>query len=140
MLCGLVALLCVQCSKTELMVAMTDVNVRSWSDEATIEHENKDTSNQYDLDIVLHINDRFAANEVELEITMLSPDSLRCTEQVTISVNSQRPDVPTAQAADITLPYRRDTKLSSKGNYIFRIKPLKPIVGVEAAGVHFQAQ
>lgn len=118
---------------------MTDVNVRSWSDEASVVRINEDTSAMYDIDIVLHINSHFVAEQIELEITMLSPDSLRYTEQVALRINSL-PEGPAAQAMDLRLPYRRDAKLKHIGGYTFNIRPLKPLVGIEAAGVYFEAQ
>lgn len=132
-------LLFVQCSKADLAVSMTDVNINSWYETATIERINEDTESLYDLNIVLHINNHFRSDDIELEVTMISPDAVRHTERVALSCDSSWEGI-TAHSNDIEIPYRRDVRLSTEGRYTFSLRPLTPLEGVEAAGIHFQKQ
>jgi hypothetical protein len=89
------------------------------------------------MSVMLHINRSFKAEEVELQITMLTPDSLRYTEQVTlpIKLNDKRGAMA---ATDLELPYRHNVELRRKGEYVWQITPVEEIAGVEAVGISFQ--
>lgn len=130
-------LLFVQCRTTECSVVMEDVDINDWSEETTVSYTNKQTANNYDLNIVLHVNRRFEAKQLEFEITTMTPDSLRYSEQVTLPVSLSWEN-PTAVTTDIELPYRRDVTLRCEGEYTMVITPQQSIVGVEAAGINFQ--
>ena len=130
-------LLFVQCRTTECNVVMEDVDINDWSEETTVSYTNKQTANNYDLNIVLHVNRRFTAKQLEFEITTMTPDSLRYSEQVTLPVSLSWEN-PTAVTTDIELPYRRDVTLRCEGEYTMVITPRQSIVGVEAAGINFQ--
>lgn len=130
-------LLFVQCRTTECSVVMEDVDINDWSEETTVSYTNKQTANNYDLNIVLHVNRRFEAKQLEFEITTMTPDSLRYSEQVTLPVSLSWEN-PTAVTTDIELPYRRDVTLRCEGEYTMVITPRQSIVGVEAAGINFQ--
>lgn len=116
---------------------MEDVDINDWSEETTVSYTNKQTENNYDLNIVLHVNRRFTAKQLEFEITTMTPDSLRYSEQVTLPVSLSWEN-PTAVTTDIELPYRRDVTLRCEGEYTMVIAPRQSIVGVEAAGINFQ--
>ena len=81
-------LLFVQCSKADLAVSMTDVNINSWYETATIERINEDIESLYDLNIVLHVNNNFSSEDLEFEVTMTSPDAVRHTERIALSCGS----------------------------------------------------
>lgn len=130
-------LLFVQCRTTECSVVMEDVDINDWSEETTVSYTNKQTANNYDLNIILHVNRRFKAKQLEFEITTMTPDSLRYSEQVTLPVSLSWEN-PTAVTTDIELPYRRDVTLRCEGEYTMVIAPRQSIVGVEAAGINFQ--
>ena len=130
-------LLFVQCRTTECSVVMEDVDINDWSEETTVSYTNKQTANNYDLNIVLHVNRRFEAKQLEFEITTMTPDSLRYSEQVTLPVSLSWEN-PTAVTTDIELPYRRDVTLRCEGEYTMVITPRQSVVGVEAAGINFQ--
>jgi hypothetical protein len=130
-------LLFTQCGSTECSVVMQDVDIDGWTDEATLTYTNKQTENNYDLSVVLHVNRRFKAKQLEFEITTMTPDSLRYSEQVTLPVSLSWEN-PTAVTTDIELPYRRDVTLRCEGEYTMVIAPRQSIVGVEAAGINFQ--
>jgi len=118
---------------------MTDVNINSWYETATIERINEDIESLYDLNIVLHVNNNFHSEDIEFEVVMTSPDAIRHTERVALSCDSSWEGI-TAHSNDIEIPYRRDVRLSTEGRYTFSLRPLTPLEGVEAAGIHFQKQ
>ena len=130
------ALLLSACRVEPDMVVMSDVNVNGWSDCTTLTYHNTLTE-KCDVNIMLHINNRFTHESISLEITTLTPDSLRHTEQVTLPVEFKW-EQPTATTADITLPYRRNVVLRCEGDYVWQITPLESIDGVEAVGVNFK--
>ena len=132
-------LLFVQCKKADLTVVMSDVNINNWSETATIEHANEETESLYDLNIVLHVNNNFSSEDLEFEVTMTSPDAVRHTERIALSCDPAWQGI-TAHSNDIEIPYRRDVRLTAEGTYTFSLRPLKPLKGVEAAGIHFQKQ
>lgn len=130
-------LLLTQCRMAECNVVMADVDIDDWSDEATISYINQEDATYYDLNITLHVNRRFKAHELELEITTMTPDSLRYSERVTLPVNVTW-DNPSVATCDVELPYRQNVHLRRKGVYNMVITPQQSVVGVEAAGVNFQ--
>ena len=137
LLSAVTLLLFVQCRTTECSVVMEDVDINDWSEEATLSYTNKQTELNYDLSVVLHVNRRFKAKQLELQITTMTPDSLRYTEQVTLPVSFSW-ESPTTVTTDIELPYRQDVALRCKGEYTMVIAPQQSVVGVEAAGINFQ--
>ena len=137
LLSAVTLLLFVQCRTTECSVVMEDVDINDWSEEATLSYTNKQTEHNYDLSVVLHVNRRFKAQQLALEITTMTPDSLRYSEQVTLPVSFSW-ESPTDVTTDIELPYRQDVALRCKGEYKMVIAPQQSVVGVEAAGINFQ--
>ena len=135
-LCCIVASLS-SCNVVPDMVVMKDVNVNDWHEAVTLEFDNN-TEQICDLNIMLHINSRFDAQQIALQIKMFSPDSLFHTEQVLLPSPVEW-SKPTASSTDMEIPYRRNVSLRHKGKYIFEITPLEDISGVEAAGINFQA-
>ena len=105
----------------------------------SVTYNNGDTSSPLDLDVTLHINRRFEAQSVALEITTLTPDSLRYSESVTLPVRV-RWTSNRAKTTDIEIPYRRDVHFAHKGVYHISLRPLQDVVGVEAAGITFQTK
>ena len=125
------------CRTTESVVAMGDVSIDGWGEPVSVTYYNSDTSSPLDLDVTLHINRRFTAPSIALEITTFTPDSLRYSESVTLPVRVRWPS-NRAKTTDIALPYRRDVHFAHKGEYHISLRPLQDIVGVEAAGITFQ--
>ena len=125
------------CGITDPVVAMGDVSIDGWSEPVSVNYYNSDTSSPLDLDVTLHINRRFVAPSIALEITTLTPDSLRYSESVTLPVRVRWPS-NRAKTTDIALPYRRDVHFAHKGEYHISLRPLQDVVGVEAAGITFQ--
>ena len=125
------------CRTTEEVVAMGDVSIDGWSEPVSVTYNNGDTTSPLDLDVTLHVNRRFTAPSIALEITTFTPDSLRYSESVTLPVRV-RWTSNRAKTTDIALPYRRDVHFAHKGEYHISLRPLQDIVGVEAAGITFQ--
>lgn len=132
------SLILTACSITPNMVAMSDVDNKDWSEAAQLTYTNSSIE-QCDMSIVIHVNHSFAMEELPLQITMFTPDSLRYTEQVVLPVKHQQLR-PTTIAADIELPYREDVHLRCKGEYTWHITPSQNITGVEAVGIKFHAK
>ena len=102
-------------------------------------YTNNDTEHNYDLSLVLHINRRFTAKQLDVEIVTMTPDSLRYGERVSLPVNFKW-ESPTTPMTDVAIPYREDVHLRCKGEYKVTITPLNDVVGVAAAGINFQPQ
>lgn len=137
LLSAMAIVLLTQCRVSENNVVMADVDINDWNEEASISYTNKQTESNYDLSIMLHVNRRFKAKELELEITTMTPDSLRYSERVTLPVRFSWEQTSSA-TSDIDIPYRQSVTLRCEGVYKMVITPLQSIVGVEAAGVNFQ--
>ncbi len=124
-----------QCRIAECNVALTDVNALSWSDEATVKYVNGDTTSLRDLDLVLHVDRSFESGELQLDISVATPDSLRYVERVTVPAVAQwRGNI---RRTDIRMPYRRRVRFALEGEYAIGIKPVGEVRGVEAAGINF---
>jgi hypothetical protein len=119
-------------------VVMTDVNVRKWHKTATLEYDNS-SEQERNLSIILHINNRFEAEHIDLQIKMFSPDSLFYTEDVHLK-SAIEWSLPAAKSTDIEIPYRRNVSLMHKGKYTIHITPLESIRGVESVGMNFMAE
>ncbi len=135
-LCCVVATLSA-CSIAPDYVVMTDVNVRSWHKTATLEYVS-DSEQERNLSIMLHINSRYEAEHLDLQIKMFSPDSLFFTEEVHLSSTPHR-NLPASKSIDVEIPYRRNVRLLHSGKYTVQITPLGTISGVEAVGMNFMA-
>ena len=132
-------LLFTQCRMAECTVVMEDVDINNWCNEVSVSYTNNDTEHNYDLSLVLHVNRRFAAKQLDVEIVTMTPDSLRYSERISLPVNFVW-DNPTMPMKDVAIPYRQDVHLRCKGEYKVTITPLNDVVGVAAAGINFQPQ
>ena len=128
-----------QCRVAESSVAMRDVSIDGWTEPVTVSYNNTDPTSLRDLNVTLHINRHFTASDIALEITTLTPDSLRYTESITLPVQTKWPSNNT-MAIDVELPYRRDVHFSHEGEYSIILRPLQNLQGVEAAGINFQTK
>ncbi len=124
------------CSIMPDKVVMRDVDVNNWHKTISLEFDNK-TEQERDLSIMLHVNSRYEAKNIALQIKMYSPDSLCYSEEVFLP-SSIEWHLPTASSTDVEIPYRHNVSLKHKGKYMFEITPLECISGVEAAGINFQ--
>lgn len=136
---AMLAVLCllVGCAVPENRVVYKDVNVGTWQQSATIEFSYSEEPRCSDVDLLLHVNRNFRPCDLGFEVTVITPDSLRYTEQIFISA-TMLPPMVTDRMEDIKIPYRRDMELAKKGEYNIVITPLAPLSDVEAVGVNFQ--
>lgn len=117
---------------------MADVDSSRWEQTATVTYENTDTTTLYDMSVVLHVSPRFDMRQMTFDIEILSPDSMRMREQVTLAIIDKDSVAADAYGKDVEAPYRRRVRLHRKGAYAVRLTPLPPVAEVEAAGVTFQ--
>ena len=132
-------LLMVQCRVVENTVVMEDVSVRSWTEATTIKYVNSDTTTLRNLSVTLHVNRLYNNDSIALEISTMTPDSLRYTEQVVMPATAEWPS-ENATTTDVEIPYRKNARLRCEGEYVVRITPQKEVVGVEAAGINFESK
>ena len=129
----------VQCRTEQSAVAMGDVSIDGWDNPITVTYKNTEADRLCDLGVTLHINRRYATDSVALEITTLTPDSLRYSEVVTLPTKAEWPSKQST-TMDIAIPYRHDVRLMHEGEYYIILRPLQSIEGVEAAGINFQTK
>ena len=129
----------VQCRTEQSAVAMGDVSIDGWDNPITVIYKNTEADRLCDLGVTLHINRRFATDSVALEITTLTPDSLRYSEVITLPAKAEWPSKQST-TMDMAIPYRHDVRLMHEGEYHIILRPLQSIAGVEAAGINFQTK
>lgn len=129
----------VQCRTEQSAVVMGDVSIDGWDNPITVTYKNTEADRLCDLGVTLHINRRYATDSVALEITTLTPDSLRYSEVVTLPAKAEWPSKQST-TMDIAIPYRHDVRLMHEGEYYIILRPLQSIEGVEAAGINFQTK
>ena len=127
------------CSRKQNIVAMADVNIAQWSEPVSVTLKNEQAESVGQLTIVLHVNRHFKAKQVEFEIVSMTADFLRCSEKITATPTVEWP-VATAQSVDIEIPYRHNVLMRKAGEYIYTIKPLTPLQGVEAIGISYKTE
>lgn len=125
------------CSRLTNRVVSQDVNVIAWEDRAEVVLEHEGDFKRCDMDILLHVNRTFDEESVALELTFITPDSLRYSECVEAPISVDW-GTTAKYFSDIAIEYRRDVKLKKDGIYSVSIRPLKPLRGVESAGVNFR--
>lgn len=121
------------CTSPRLSV-VTDVDSRSWERPADIILENTDTTTLRDVTIFLRSNRRFEADSLPLHLLILTPDSLRYEERLTLRPGRQQ--VSAALMAESEIPYRRRVIFRRAGQYRIIITPGQPIQGMEAIGIN----
>ena len=93
-----------------------------------------DTGNQRDLPPVTRRHMRFMADSLPLQVMVLSPDSLRYEEHVTLRPVPGRH--PAALNRVCEWPYRTRVRLTDTGDYRVVIRPVTPQQGIEAVGIN----
>lgn len=127
------ALLLCGCIASHRSVA-TDVDSGAWRDTAQLTFRNEDTLGLSDLHFFLRYNDRFTGDTLPVEVIVLSPDSLRVSERVTLRI--RRMAGPASMAHEAKIPYRRRIRFSRKGAYRVLVVPDTTVRGIEAVGIH----
>ena len=113
--------------------AVAEIGGGTWSDPVELVLPNNDTTGCYDWQLFVRCDDRIAPEAFTLQITLLSPDSLRFSESVAVQLPASPAAAPVLREAAVD--YRRRVRLSALGNYRLRIAPHEPLRGVEAVGI-----
>lgn len=111
-----------------------DVDAGMWNAPAVIELANTDTVTLRDLRLFIRCNERFTADSLPLQVMVLSPDSLRYEEHVTLRPVPGRH--PAALNRVCEWPYRTRVRLTDTGDYRVVIRPVTPQQGIEAMGIN----
>ena len=130
-LLAIVSIVMVACGNTTRTVVMHDNERSSWAEYEDFYYDNSDTLGRRDIAIVVRYSKGYVADSVALSILCVSPDSLVSEEPFTIHIPhlaDMRPEVQ-------TFPYRRNVVLSSKGRYLFRLRPDTAIEGITSVGL-----
>lgn len=113
---------------------VTDVDPVLWDRPAGLVIRNTDTLTLREVEFFVRHNDRFAGDTLTVEVTTLSPDTLRHTERFLLRLSR------TATAAALTqqsvVPYRSKVRFAHSGNYRMTITPVRPVSGIEAVGIN----
>ena len=112
---------------------VADVDPTGWAEPVMVRFANTDTLSACDLLLVVRYDGAFASSAVDLELTTLAPDSLRCTERFTLQVAARHAPAPLMR--DTAVLYRRNAVLNRRGEYALTIRPLEPVRGIEAVGL-----
>lgn len=115
---------------------MVGVDMRSWSNAASIVYDNSDTLSLRNINIALRYNDNFKQATLPLKITVTTPDAHHFEEVVSFSL--QHPRTALTVATTESLPYRADALLNQKGCYTFSFEPQSAVRGVEAIGIELR--
>lgn len=136
--CGVViAIICCSCNINPNSVAVADVSRSGWVEQIDLVYDNQDTSALYDMGVVLRLSSGFQAKMLQLNMVIVTPDSLRYEERVALPVTVGQWHKE-AESKEIVLPYRQNVHLARQGVYGVSITPEGSVVGVEAAGVIFE--
>ena len=137
-----IALLSWQCSLDKNHVVMEDVSTSGWDNPVTLHYNLKDQLDSEikpeNLSVMLRVCHKFKAEQLDLEITTMTPDSLSYSEQVSLPVDFKWQG-SISRSEEIELPYRRDVELRLRGEYIITLRPITPIEGIESVGINFKS-
>ena len=114
--------------------AATDVNPAGWEQTAELRLENADTVTLRDLRLFIRCNESFTADSLPLQVMVLSPDSLRYEEHVTLRPVPGRH--PAALNRVCEWPYRTRGRLTDTGDYRLVLRPGPPPQGLTAVGIN----
>lgn len=112
-------------------VQMNDLEHSCWAEYEDFYYDNTDSLSKRDISIVVRYSKDYVADSVAMSILCVSPDSLVSEEPFTIHIPhlaDMRPEVQ-------TFPYRRNVVLSTKGRYLFRLRPNETIEGINSVGL-----
>lgn len=98
--------------------------------------DNSDTTALNTMSLIVKYNKQLTTNNLQLNIKVLTPDSLTMTETVEVSVPTRRGDVSRSTVA--VEPFRCHAQLARMGIYRFEIEPTHPIFGVTGIGVEIK--
>ncbi len=113
-----------------------DVDRPMWRRPAELVVTNSDTVGLRDMGLYLRYNNRFSEDTLTVRVSVVSPDSLRVQEYVTVAVGHEA--VPAALRGNADVVYRRRAVLRHAGDYLFTITPTRPVRGIEAVGINIE--
>lgn len=108
--------------------ATTDVDPRGWSTPAQVLLENSDSLSISELRIIVRAQDDYSPLLLPVELSVLTPDSLATSEQLTLIIAS----------GESSLPYRSGVVLRRTGKYNFTFTPLAEARGITAIGIEIR--
>ena len=104
-----------------------------WSDPVELLLPNRDTLGTYDWRLFLRYDEHLAPDRFTLQLTVLTPDSLRFSEPVTVQLPSG--PAPAALLREFGIDYRRRVRLARTGSYRILLRPQTPLQGIDAVGI-----
>lgn len=114
-------------------VDMVAVDPHSWQNQVSIIYDNQDTVSLATISVALRYNSNFKSDTLAVMLHTSLPDVYQCQERVTLHLAKEY--AASAVVRSESVPYRSSCLLSKKGEYIFTIKPLSAVKGVEAVGI-----
>ncbi len=130
---GATLVLLLTACRMEHRSVVADVDPEAWTEAAEIVLPNDDTLARCDLSLFLRCDPRFREDTLTLRVETFSPDRLRTREYHRIAPGTTRTAASVQRVVE--LPYRRDVRLQAAGDYYFVLTPVRPVEGVEAAGI-----
>ena len=131
-----------QCSLDKNHVVMEDVSANGWDSPVTLHYNLKDQLDSEfkpeNLSVMLRVCHKFKAEQLGLEITTMTPDSLSYSEQVILPIDFEWQG-SISRSKEIELPYRRNVELRLRGEYIITLRPTSPVEGIESVGINFKS-
>lgn len=116
----------------------TPVNPRGWKpdDVKSVIYRNSDTTSLRNIVLFLSCDKNLKGN-IPLEITTVTPDSMRFTEGFMFESSDEAGGDFTVKRAE----YRNDNLFSREGGYVFRIRQTgsQPIKGIRAVGIEIES-
>lgn len=122
----------------EIDSVATSVDPTGWysGQPKSLAFTNADTSALNTMSVIVKYDKRLIDKRLQLNITIITPDSLTLTEEVEVAVPMHRGDVSRSTIA--VEPFRRHAKLQKEGTYHFEIEPSQAIFGVTGIGIEIK--
>lgn len=122
----------------EIDSAATSVDPAGWysGQPKTLAFTNADTTALNTMSVIVKYDKRLTDTRLQLNIKVITPDSLTLSEQVEVAVPMRRGDVSRSTIA--VEPFRRHAQLHKEGVYHFEIEPSQAIFGVSGIGIEIK--
>lgn len=117
-------------------VVMCDVDPQGWDKPVMLTVRNDDTLSLRTLSVVLRYNGDFRCDSLPLGMSVSLPDAGQFAEGIVL--RPEYPYSPAAVSATENIVWRRRSTLGQSGWYLFTIRPLQPVRGVEAVGINIE--
>lgn len=117
---------------------VTSVDPSGWygGQPKSLAYANEDTTSLNTLNLIVRFDSRLTDSRLRMNVSVITPDSLTLTEQVTVAIPRRRGDVTRSTVA--VEPFRAHAQLARRGTYRFEIEPLQPIFGVTGVGIKIE--